>query len=231
MPTGSSADGEQVPPGSDGTAVEYLRELRESLRYWYTAAETKAQVVVTLNGVFLAFVTGSILANRDKAALTVTVFGPETWVFLAGMAAGVAGSVCCAVVCLMARGVGAGWPWTRRRKGEPARAGPYQAEDTVSFAALARLQPDDFADQLLSINPPFVVEASPATTSPRANTPRWRAAFATATTWISACRTWCVTAAASPTHGPSGYRARAARSDSFMDPALTGPLRDALDVL
>ena len=88
MQTGSPADSGPPSPPSDGTPVEYLWKLEESLRYWYSAAETKAQVVVTLNGVFLAFVTGSILTNSDKAALTLTVFGPETWMFLAGMAAG-----------------------------------------------------------------------------------------------------------------------------------------------
>jgi hypothetical protein len=88
-------------------AVDYLRELEGRLRYWYSAAETKAQVVLTLNGVFLAFLTGSTLADRGDLARTTTAFGPETWVFLAGMGAGLAGAVACAVACLLARGV---WP-------------------------------------------------------------------------------------------------------------------------
>lgn len=59
-----------VASPSDSDAVDYLRKLDESLRYWYSAADTKAQVALTLNGVFLAFLTGSVLTSGDKVAKT-----------------------------------------------------------------------------------------------------------------------------------------------------------------
>jgi hypothetical protein len=161
MQTESPAHGEQPSPPSAETAVAYLRELEESLRYWYSAAETKAQVVLTLNGVFLAFLTGSILTNRDKVTPTVAVFGPETWVFLAGMAAGLAGSIFCAVACLMARGV---WPRKVRKDlrdygVDPDRSDTYKPEVTVFFAHLAQLQPTRFAEQMRAIDLPYVAKA------------------------------------------------------------------------
>jgi hypothetical protein len=162
MPAGSpTADEPPSPSKSPETSVAYLRELEESLRYWYSAAETKAQVVLTLNGIFLAFLTGSMLTNRDKVTPTVAIFGPETWVFLAGMAAGLAGSILCAVACLMARGV---WPRKVRKdlrdyRVDPDLADTYKPEVTVFFSHLAQLQPKHFVEQMRAIGPQFVVQA------------------------------------------------------------------------
>src|SRR4051812_48346973 len=153
--------GRPTAPRRPETAVEYLWKLEESLRYWYSAAETKAQIALTLNGAFLAFFTGSILTNRSKVAETVAVFGVETWVFLAAMAAAVVGAIGCAVGCLMARGV---WPRRIRQaltthRVDPARGDTYQPEVAVAFAPLAELDPELFAARMRGIGPPFVVRA------------------------------------------------------------------------
>jgi hypothetical protein len=101
------------------------------------------------------------LTNRDEMAKTVTVFGPETWVFLAGMAVGVVGSIFCTVACLMARGV---WP-NRIRKAlvdhmvDPSRGDTYMPEVALAFAHLAELKPELFAKQMRGIGPQFVVQA------------------------------------------------------------------------
>jgi hypothetical protein len=143
------------------TGLDYLWKLDESLRYWYTAAETKAQVTLTLDVVFLAFFTGSILTKRDDVAKTVTAFGPETWVFLAGMAAGVVGSIFCAIGCLMARGV---LPHRIRmalaeHKVDPRQGHTYKPEVARAFAHLAELKPEQFVKQMRGIGPQFVVQA------------------------------------------------------------------------
>jgi hypothetical protein len=149
-----------TPPRPE-TAVEYLWKLEDALRYWYSAAETKAQVALTLNGVFLAFFTGSILTDQEKAAKTVAAFGPETWMFLAGMAAGVVGSIFCSVWCLMARGV-----WSKEiRKAladygvNPDQGDTYRPEVAVFFAHLAELHPEHFAKRMRAIGPQFVAQA------------------------------------------------------------------------
>jgi hypothetical protein len=161
MSTGSLAANDQ-PPGSEAAGAKYLRELEESLRYWYSAAETKAQVVLTLNGVFLAFLSGSLLTNRERLKPTVGVFGPETWGLLAGMAAALVGSIVCAVACLMARGV---WPWEVNKdlaayEVRPDRPETYRPEVTVFFAHLAELRPEPFVKQMTKeVGPEFVVRA------------------------------------------------------------------------
>jgi hypothetical protein len=153
--------GRVATPDRPETAVEYLRKLEESLRYWYSAAEMKAQVALTRNGVFLAFLTGSVLTSGDKAATTVAVFGPETWAFVAGLAAGIAGAIFAAVRCLVARGC--------RSKDinktfahydvDPERGDTYSPEVSVFFAYLAELRPEHFVKQMRAIGPQFVVQA------------------------------------------------------------------------
>jgi hypothetical protein len=153
--------GRFATPHRSEAGAEYLRKLEESLRYWYSAAETKAQVVLTLNGVFLAFLTGSVLTSGDKAAKTVTVFGPETWAFVAGLAAGIAGAIFCAIRCLVARGC--------RSKDinktfaqyevDPEQGDTYIPEVSVFFAYLAQLRPEHFVKQMRAIGPQFVVQA------------------------------------------------------------------------
>jgi hypothetical protein len=58
MQSGPPADSDDASVHSYAAAADHQWKLDDHLRYWYSAAETKAQVVLTLNGVFLAFLTG-----------------------------------------------------------------------------------------------------------------------------------------------------------------------------
>jgi hypothetical protein len=165
MKAGSSAGGDDASSPNYETAVEYLRDMESGLRYWYQAAETKAQVVLAINGAFLALLGGLLLTKREDLARTVAVFGPETWVFLVGMAASIAGSIYCAVACLVTR--------TRRRnlvkttfttRGvDPAKASTYVPEVTTFFVYLAALQVKPFAERMRTIDSKFVFEALAST--------------------------------------------------------------------
>ena len=93
------------------------------------------------------------------------IFGAETWTFMAGMSIGSVGSITCAVVCLMARGVQAKrtQELLNRYRVDPNRADTYVPEVATFFADLAELRPDLYADLMLSINPPFIVCALAST--------------------------------------------------------------------
>lgn len=161
MEIGSSASGEEASSPDYESAVEYLRDLEGGLRYWYQAAEIKAQVVVAINGALVALLGGSLLGNREDVAQTVTVFGPETWAFLAGITLAFALSIYCAVACLVARGL----QQERVRETfdrygvDPTRAETYQPEVTAFFLHLAALQHQPFRDRMLAVDQRFVVEA------------------------------------------------------------------------
>lgn len=55
-------------------SVDYTRRLYENVLGWYRTADTKAQVVLSMNGTFIAFVSGAaILKTTDLDALIKTL--------------------------------------------------------------------------------------------------------------------------------------------------------------
>src|SRR5262245_32886463 len=165
MQSESSANSDETSTHSYAAAIDHQWKLADTLRYWYSAAETKAQVVLTLNGIFITFATGSILVNREAVARTVTIFGAETWIFMAGMSIGSAGSLTCAVICLIARGVQSKrvHEMFNRYGVDLNKVDTYVPEVAIFFADLAELRPDLYADRMLSINPQFIVRALAST--------------------------------------------------------------------
>jgi hypothetical protein len=73
--SGDLLSGDEASSPDYGSAVEYLRDLESGLRYWYQAAEIKAQVVLAISGALVAVLGGSLLGNRDDVARTVAVLG------------------------------------------------------------------------------------------------------------------------------------------------------------
>lgn len=83
--------------------VEYARRLWDNTVYWYGSADTKAQVILTLDGAFLAFLTGSIFSKPDDLKLIVSQFSSSTWVLLGLMLVSLLTSIFCAIFCIWAR--------------------------------------------------------------------------------------------------------------------------------
>jgi hypothetical protein len=145
----------------DQAMREYLRDLGTDLRYWYRAAETKAQLVLTVNGLFITFLTTSVLARRADVVQATAAFGVETWVFLAGMSLCLALAILSAVTCLASRGVG-------RKKlrrvlsdyeVDPDKADTYAPELTVFFYYLSALKATPFTERLRTADQDFIVRA------------------------------------------------------------------------
>jgi hypothetical protein len=70
---------------------------------WYEDAERKAQVILTLDGVFVSFLSTSIFTSSKDLADTTSAFGAETWALLGLMAVSLAVSIASAVVALRSR--------------------------------------------------------------------------------------------------------------------------------
>jgi hypothetical protein len=149
------------PDDADGARRDFLRDVAADLRYWYSSAESKAQVVLTVNGAFVTFLTTAALAGRDQTTKALAVFGPETWAFLAGMSACLALAILSAVTCLASRGLST----TRLRQRlndlavQPGKAATYPAEIAVFFHYLSALQPDQYADRIMSASPSYLTRA------------------------------------------------------------------------
>ncbi len=88
---------------SPTAALAYSRRLFENITDWYKNADIKAQIILTLDGAFLAFLTGSILkAPRDLTPI-IEQFNLITWLFLLLMCLTLAGSIISALACLWSR--------------------------------------------------------------------------------------------------------------------------------
>jgi hypothetical protein len=140
---------------------EYLRDLGSDLRYWYQAAETKAQVVLSVNGLFVTFLTASALASKADVVQATAAFGAETWAFLAGMSLCMTLAILSAVACLASRGLG-------RRKlqrllsdyaVDPDKADTYAPEMTVFFYFLSALKAAPFIERLRTADQDFIMRA------------------------------------------------------------------------
>lgn len=140
---------------------EYLRDLGADIRYWYQSAETKAQVVLTVNGLFVTFLTASALARRADVVQATAAFGAETWAFLAGMSLCMTLAILSAVTCLASRGLGR--KKLQRLLGDygvdPDKADTYAPEMTVFFYFLSALKAAPFTERLLTADQDFVVRA------------------------------------------------------------------------
>lgn len=84
-------------------AVDYARRLFELVINWYNNADSKAQIILTLDGAFLTFLTSSILGSPDDIRKISERFGPDTWLFLILMCLCLVGSIVSALLCLLSR--------------------------------------------------------------------------------------------------------------------------------
>jgi hypothetical protein len=88
---------------TDPPALTYSRSIYASIMDWYSVADTKGQLLLTLNGIYITVLSSIViispkdLANR-KASLT-----PVTWLFLGGAAAATIVSILSAIACLRSR--------------------------------------------------------------------------------------------------------------------------------
>jgi hypothetical protein len=56
-------------------SLEYVRKLYENQLKWYSDAEARAQAVLTLDGAFLAVLTGVLIAKSEDVEKVKVVFG------------------------------------------------------------------------------------------------------------------------------------------------------------
>lgn len=84
-------------------SLEFARRLFERIIDWYKTADSKAQIILTLDGAFLTFLTTSVFKNPDELSKIIQRFNSATWVFLALMSVCLIGSIISALMCLWSR--------------------------------------------------------------------------------------------------------------------------------
>jgi hypothetical protein len=73
--------------------LEYSRRLYDNVLFWNASAERKAQVILTIDAVFLSVLSASLTSNAGQLRGTVKAFTPLTWTFLALMLIFLVGSL------------------------------------------------------------------------------------------------------------------------------------------
>lgn len=143
---------------TSGANVEYLRRMYASTRDWYTAAETKAQLLLAINGAFITVLFGVLFGRTGDVRASTDRFGFDTWVFAGASVIALISAIICAALCL----------WSLHDKSsaeftvlgvDPGAPTSYRAEVLWYFGHVARLQPVAVAEKLLEADRSFEVQA------------------------------------------------------------------------
>lgn len=134
------------PPATD--TLDHLRNLFELEVGWFRVAETKAQLILTANGIFISVLFGTALGKIASVQSLAKIFGPETWTLLLISGTTLTGAVGCAARSL--------WSWHHRRASQDFRVlgvdsvtpDSYRPEVLWYFGCLAKLPVEKAAERL-----------------------------------------------------------------------------------
>ena len=84
-------------------AIEYSRSLFKDINAWYKNADFKAQILLTLNGTFISFLSASIFMEIEVINEIQTLAGWETWLFLCILTLSIILSIGAALTALLSR--------------------------------------------------------------------------------------------------------------------------------
>jgi hypothetical protein len=142
-------------------SLDYTRRLFERIIDWYKTADSKAQIILTLDGVSLTFLTTSVFKNPDELSRIIQRFNFFTWLFLALMCVCLIVSIISALMCLWSRV----WLFSRRdavlvnEKKRLKDAKKYSPNVMLFFKTISWLDHDKFQSQLADVNEEFEIKA------------------------------------------------------------------------
>jgi len=136
-------------------ALDYTRFLFDLIIDQQKSADNKAQVLLTLNGALLAFLTGILAMNQKDIKDFVSTFNNFTWTALALMALCLSLSIVFTLSCLWARidmRDRSSEQFAIERKINLKDAGTYGPEMLLFFQSISHLDPEQFQSRMLSID-------------------------------------------------------------------------------
>ena len=143
------------------SALEYARRLYQNVLDWYDSAEKKAQVILTIDGILLTFLTSSMFTHRSDLDEILHTAGYLTWLFLAPMPVCLVGSIASALGCLWSR------TFTKRKLHQYLASVGTSREDLDTygpeamwfFQMIAGLDQKSFQERMLWVNREFEIRA------------------------------------------------------------------------
>jgi hypothetical protein len=133
---------ERSPPLREHGQAMYDRVIA-----WYEDAERKAQLILTLDGVFVSFLSASVFKTSKDLRATTSSFGAETWALLGLMVVSLTVSIASAVIALRSRLYTRAEleDWFDHNGVKPSDETTYSPAVTWFFQDLANLQPEVLA--------------------------------------------------------------------------------------
>src|SRR5690349_193365 len=89
----------KVDAALQAARTEFARRVYDRAMDWYKVAESKAQLILTVNGVFISIGFGIVSAKPDDVSVPARDLGPVTWAFLAVSVAALASAISAAAGC------------------------------------------------------------------------------------------------------------------------------------
>ncbi len=141
--------------------LDYSRRLYERVIDWYKNADSKAQIILTLDGAFLTFITSSIFKSPDELSNITQRFTFYTWLFLALMCSCLVGSIIIALMCLWSRVfISAKRDEALLLEKEKIKGSErYSPNLMLFFKTISWLDHDKFQAQLIGIDKEFEIKA------------------------------------------------------------------------
>ena len=142
-------------------SLDYARRLFERIIDWYKTADSKAQIILTLDGAFLTFLTTSVFKNPDELSRIIQRFNFSTWLFLVLMCVCLMVSIISALMCLWSRV----WLFSKRdavlvsEKKRIKNAEKYSPNVMLFFKTISWLDHDKFQSQLGDVDQEFEIKA------------------------------------------------------------------------
>jgi len=149
-------------PSKSRESVEYTRRVWDNVYDWYKSADAKAQVVLAIDGAFVAFLADTIFSKPlDQLRPTVAQFSPLTWTLLALMVLSLLLSLGSAIFCLWSRMYSRKYMRLLLNEAEQRHQYPnnYPPEVMWFFQFIEILDQKRFMSTLESVGHEFEVEA------------------------------------------------------------------------
>jgi hypothetical protein len=158
-PGGSAA---AAPSLDHSAAVNYAQNLFATTIDWYKSADLKAQIILTLDGALIAFLTSSLFKTPSEVSQLTQHLTGRTWFLLMAMCVCLFGSIVSALMCLWSRIFlgGKGDSVLELEKKQINESGkPYSPNVMLFFRTISWLDHDRFQEQLVSTDAAFHIRA------------------------------------------------------------------------
>jgi hypothetical protein len=98
-----SQTSEHIEKSTELFPLEYTRHLYANVLEWYRNADSKAQLILTIDSIFLSFLSNFLFGMPDKLITKTSQLNFLTWLFLTTMCMSLAASIISSIVCLWSR--------------------------------------------------------------------------------------------------------------------------------